>query len=55
MAKFPEAMKALFDNVYICMNCNATNRVDIRRFRLGKAKCRECKRKQLRPKKRGNK
>ena len=51
MTKFPEAENRLFKNVYICMKCNAKNRVDQRRIRTGKAKCRECGHKRLRPKK----
>lgn len=50
MARFPEADARLFTNMYICMKCNARNRVDQRRIRLGKAKCRECGASSLRPK-----
>jgi ribosomal protein L40E len=50
MARFPEADARIFENVYICMKCNAKNRVDKRRIRLGKAKCRECNYTRLRPK-----
>lgn len=51
MAKFPEADARLFQNMYICMKCNARQRVDQRRIRLGKAKCRECSYTRLRQKK----
>jgi ribosomal protein L40E len=51
MAKFPEAEARLFENVYVCLKCNALNRVDKRRIRLGKAKCRECHYTRLRSKK----
>ncbi|HIK00259.1 TPA: 50S ribosomal protein L40e [archaeon] len=52
MARFPEAEARLFKNMYICMKCNARNRVDPRKVRLGKAKCRECGHNRLRQKKR---
>jgi len=52
MARFPEAYARLFENVYICMKCNARNRIDKRRIRLGKGKCRECGNSRLRAKKR---
>ena len=42
----------IFDNVYICQKCNAKNRVDRRRIRLNKAKCRECGYTRLRAKRR---
>jgi len=50
MTKFPEADARLFKNMYICMTCNARNRIDQRRIRLNKAKCRECKKDRLRGK-----
>ena len=50
MARFPEADARLFENVYICLKCGAKNRVDKRRMRLGKAKCRECHYTRLRAK-----
>ncbi|MFO7872412.1 MAG: hypothetical protein R6U26_02075 [Candidatus Undinarchaeales archaeon] len=52
MARFPEADARLFKNVYICMKCNARNRVDPKRIRQGKAKCRECGYTRLRAKRR---
>ncbi len=44
---FPEAEKRLFENVYICMKCNARNRGS-----GGKPpeRCRRCKSKRLRKK-----
>ncbi len=51
MAKFPEADARMFRNMFICMKCNARNRIDPRKVRLGKAKCRECGHTRLRPKK----
>lgn len=50
MAKFPEADERLFKNVYICLRCNARNRVDQRRIRLDKAKCHKCHHPRLRQK-----
>ena len=52
MARFPEADARIFENVYICMKCNAKNRIDQRRIRLKKAKCRECGHDRLRAKRR---
>jgi len=51
MTKFPEAEARLFENMYICQKCNARNRIDKRRVRIGKAKCRECRGTRLRGKK----
>lgn len=45
MAIFPEAMKRMFENVWVCMNCNAKNRGP----EGGKPdKCRKCNSKRLR-------
>lgn len=45
MARFPEADKRLFANMWICMRCNAKNRTS-----EGKkpAKCRKCNSQKLR-------
>jgi len=51
MVRFPEADARIFDDVYICMRCNKRNRIDPRRVRLGKARCR-CGHTRLRPKRR---
>ncbi|MCX8190107.1 MAG: 50S ribosomal protein L40e [Candidatus Diapherotrites archaeon] len=44
----PEALKRRFENVWVCMSCNAKNRAS-----PGKKpqKCRKCGSKRLRPKK----
>ncbi|MFH1424077.1 MAG: 50S ribosomal protein L40e [archaeon] len=52
MARFPEADARLFNDMYICMKCNARNRIDKRRIRLGKGSCRTCGSDALRPKRR---
>lgn len=46
MAQSDAAKKRIFDNVYICMKCNARNRVQ----NPEKAKCRKCGYAGLRPK-----
>lgn len=48
--RFPEAEQRLFHRVFICMKCGAKIRADLLKVRDGKAKCRHCKAKQLRPK-----
>lgn len=52
MAKFEEAEKRIFSGVWICMKCNAKNRVSV-----GKKpyKCRKCGSKRLRLKKKSKK
>lgn len=47
--KFPEADNRIFQRVFICMKCGARMRTDLIKVRDGKARCRKCKRKQLRP------
>lgn len=47
MSKFPEATERLFDNVWVCMRCNATNRTGGAK----PTKCRKCHSKRLRGKK----
>ncbi len=48
--RFPEAEERLFNRVFICMKCGAKIRSDLLKVRDGKAKCRHCRSKQLRPK-----
>lgn len=45
----------LFKRVFVCMRCNARNRLNPDRVRSGKAKCRKCGYSGLRPKKRSRK
>ena len=47
MARFAEADKRLFENVWICMKCNAKNRSSKGKKPL---KCRKCDGKRLRVK-----
>lgn len=44
--------KRLFDNVFVCMKCNAKLRADRNKVQEGKVKCRKCGSHQLRPKSR---
>ena len=53
--RFPEAEARLFHRVFICMHCGAKMRADLIKVRQGKVKCRKCKRKELRPVKKGQK
>lgn len=48
----PVAAKRLFENIWICMNCNANNRGQKGNM---PAKCRKCDSKKLRLKKKGKK
>jgi ribosomal protein L40E len=52
MARFEQAEKRLFVNVWVCMKCNAKNRSS-----HGKkpVRCRKCKSSRLRVKKKGSK
>lgn len=54
MAKkvFPEAMKRLFLNVYVCKRCKSKIRADYSKVLQKKVKCRRCGYRDLRPKKR---
>ncbi|RLJ07571.1 MAG: 50S ribosomal protein L40e [Candidatus Aenigmatarchaeota archaeon] len=47
--KSPEASARLFQRVFICMKCGARIRADMQKVKLGKVRCRRCKRKELRP------
>ncbi len=42
------ALKRMFQNVYICMKCNAKRRAQGDKVKKGKIKCRKCGSKQLR-------
>lgn len=49
--KIPDAVvHRLFENVFICMKCNAKIRADPYKVAEGKIKCRKCGSKKLRPK-----
>jgi len=51
MAKFKEAEKRLFHNVYVCRRCKSKIRIgNPSAIKYGKAKCRKCGYKALRPK-----
>ncbi len=56
MAIFPEAEARLFKDVYVCRKCEAKFRVSRNKVLAGKAACRKCKCKDIRPvRKRGKK
>jgi ribosomal protein L40E len=47
--KLPEDVsRRLFQNVFICMNCNAKIRAQMSKVKKGKIKCRKCGSKALR-------
>ena len=51
MAKFAEAEKRLFRNVYVCRRCKSKIRISSpSALKKGKAKCRKCGYRILRPK-----
>ncbi len=49
MAMFKEAQARLYKNVYICRKCESKFRVAINKVLAGKAYCRKCKSKKIRP------
>ncbi|MBI2147406.1 50S ribosomal protein L40e [Candidatus Woesearchaeota archaeon] len=49
MVKFPEANARLFKNVFVCRNCKKKMRAPNRKVLAGKARCRSCSSKALRP------
>ena len=49
MGTFKEAHARLFENVYVCRKCENKVKVPISKFLAGKAVCRSCKHKGLRP------
>jgi ribosomal protein L40E len=49
MAKFPEAEKRMFKNIYVCRKCKSKLRANPMKVRLGKISCRKCGSKALRP------
>ncbi len=51
----PEVSKRLFENVFVCMRCNAKIRANPIKIKQGKVKCRRCGYKKFRPKAREKK
>ena len=49
MAQFPEADNRLFKDVYVCRKCERKTKIAIGKVLAGKAVCRACKSKQVRP------
>ncbi len=49
MAVFKEAEARLFKNVYVCRKCESKFRTTMGRVLAGKAVCRECSSRQVRP------
>ena len=49
MAKFPEATKRLFGNMFVCRKCKTKQRADPAKVRNGRISCRGCTSKALRP------
>ncbi|MCX6821504.1 MAG: 50S ribosomal protein L40e [Candidatus Aenigmarchaeota archaeon] len=47
---FPEAMNRLYNRVFVCRKCKSKIRTDYSKIREGKAKCRKCGSRILRPK-----
>ncbi len=48
---YPEAVKRLFHNMFVCRVCKHKMRADSAKVRLGKIKCRHCGSRALRLKK----
>jgi len=48
-AKIPEAQKRLFKNVYVCKKCQNKIKTSPLKVLEGKAKCRKCTSRELRP------
>ena len=49
MGTFPEAEARLYENIYICRKCENKTRVPISKVLAGKAVCRSCGHKGMRP------
>lgn len=49
MGTFPEAEARMYKNVYVCKECESKTRTSINKVLAGKAVCRACKSKKLRP------
>ena len=49
MGKFPEAEARMFKDVYVCRKCEHKTKVAIGKVLAGKARCRFCSSRYLRP------
>lgn len=49
MAKFQEATKRLFSNIYVCRSCKSKIRADPAKVMKGAVRCRKCFSRALRP------
>lgn len=49
MAKFPEAAKRIFGNVFVCRKCKTKMRADPAKIMKGKISCKKCNSPALRP------
>ncbi|HLC58337.1 MAG TPA: hypothetical protein VJI68_00595 [Candidatus Nanoarchaeia archaeon] len=49
MAKFAEANKRMYKNVFVCRRCKTKKKADPSKVRRGKVSCRNCYSKALRP------
>jgi formylmethanofuran dehydrogenase subunit E len=49
MATFPEAEARLYKNVFVCKKCEKKFRTSMGKVLTGKATCRDCKSKKVRP------
>jgi len=49
MAKFSEANKRLFGNMFVCRKCKTKMRCDPAKVRKGRISCRGCSSRALRP------
>jgi len=52
---FPEAMKRLYERVFVCKKCKSKIRTDYSKVKSGKVKCRKCNSRALRPKRKEKK
>ena len=50
MARFPEAERRMFHNMYVCRKCKSKIRAQPEKVRAKKVKCRKCGCVDLRPK-----
>lgn len=49
MAKFPEASKRLFGNVFVCRKCKTRMKADPAKIMKGMIRCKKCNSVALRP------
>ena len=49
MGTFPEAEARMYDNIYVCRKCESKTRIAISKVLAGKAQCRKCSSKHMRP------